>query len=122
MMAITRTDSVRGLSLAKKFEAEENVQMLSAVAAVYVRYGNADNNEFFVNSVGKFKHYAKIHFAQYYSLYLIRINDKALMESGIALLEKMANKEGEREIIVHYVNKAIASLKDKLAPPATESE
>ncbi|MEO6903183.1 MAG: M1 family metallopeptidase [Bacteroidia bacterium] len=110
LMAIAKTDSIQGLALARQFESAKNTDLLSAVSSIYAKFGNEQNNRFYINSIDKFKQYSKIGFLIQYGLFLNKIENVDTLNSGVTLLEYIAKDKKSLTWVAYYAKKSINDL------------
>lgn len=110
LMAIAKTDSIQGLALAKQFENEKNTDLLYAVSTIYSKFGNEQNNAFYINTIDKFSQYSKIGFLIQYGLFLANIENVDTLNSGVALLENIAKDKKSLTWVAYYAKKSISDL------------
>jgi aminopeptidase N len=110
LAAITYADSTLGLLLAKQHENEKNKDVLTGIAGIYALYGNAQNNEFYINSMDKITAYPKSNFIKYYGVYLKRMTDENIVNKGKETLKKVIEKDSANKWAVSSAKKVIAEL------------
>jgi aminopeptidase N len=110
LSAIAKTNPQEGIKLAKQYENEKNTDVLTAVAALYGRYGTDDNNDFFINSENKFRGFSKISFITEYASLLQRAKNDGTVNSGVLLLEKIAKDKEISKWVAYYAKKSIADV------------
>jgi aminopeptidase N len=110
LMAIAKTDSIQGLALARQFENAKNTDLLYAVATIYSKFGNEENNNFYINSIDKFPQYSKISFLIQYGLFLNNIENVDTLNSGVAVLENIAKDKKSLTWVAYYAKKSIGDL------------
>ena len=96
IMAITKTDSLQGVVLAKKYEKENNKDVLIAIAEVYARYGSSENHNFFLMAVNKVKSYPKARFVNMYGTFLKKINDTTELNKATQILRKIEEDKSNK--------------------------
>lgn len=74
---------------AKKLEEEKNSMILNAIASIYASYGDAKQNDFFINAANKIKGLDKFQFIQSYGDYL-NTQDDVSINKGLPLLREVA--------------------------------
>ena len=121
LAAITNADSTKGLLIAKHYENEKNKDVLTGIAEIYSRYGNAQNNEFYVNSMDKITGYPKSNFIRYYGLYLKKITNETIINKGIETLKKVIEKDSANKWAVSSAKKVVQELEAK-APKKEEQK
>tara|TARA_R110002050_G_scaffold200591_1_gene335534 strand:- start:79654 stop:82251 length:2598 start_codon:yes stop_codon:yes gene_type:complete len=104
-------DSTLGLKYAKRYENEDNVEVLLACAEVYSAFGNDDNNPFFNRLYPKTEGYNVMGFINYYQDYLMRVDNIQIQKSGLAILEKEAQNE-LAWFVRYYAVSGMVNLKD----------
>jgi aminopeptidase N len=113
LAAITRSDSAQGLALAKQYENEKNKDILIIIAEIYSKYGDAQNNEFYLNSLNKIVSYPKATFISYYGTYLNKIKDETAVNAGIEALKKVIEKDAANKWAVNSAKKVVLELEAK---------
>jgi aminopeptidase N len=112
LVAIAKVDPKQGIDLAKQFEDEKNLDILSSVMDVYGSYGSDANNDFFVNISDLYKGYSKITFIIQYGQFLENVKQYKTLDSGIALLKDIALDQHTEKLTAFYAKREIKVLED----------
>lgn len=115
IIAITKMDSAQGVLIAKKYENEKNKDVLMTIAEVYVKYGNAENHEFFEKSVNKIKGYPKAGFIKQYGAYLKNINDDKILNTALDIMKQVAEKDKTNKGATSAAKKVIQELEPRIS-------
>ena len=91
LMAIVDIDKKRGLKLAENYENSESESLLSTVASLYSKHGDASHNEFFAKASKEIKGAQLFVLVNDYCNYLERQND-ATVTKGIDVLSAMVEE------------------------------
>lgn len=110
IVAIAKADKNEGLTLAKQYENEKNIDVLYAIVELYANFGSAENNDFFVRSEDKFKSYSKIGFIKEYVVFLKKVDNDELVLSGAELLKGIVNDDNSNKYVVGYAKRGITDL------------
>ena len=95
LKALVDIDSKKAMAAAKQFENDKNANMVSAVADVYAKEGDAGYQSYFENKLKKATGFSKYTLLYYYANFLVRMDDKNVVLAGIKTLEREAtNNEG----------------------------
>jgi len=105
---IASANSQEGLKLAKNYENEKNLGIISTVAAIYANSGSDEHNDFFLKIGPKYSGYEQITYLTYYTLFLKRCKDETI-NTGLPLLEEVA-KNGSNKWVKYYGKSGINSL------------
>jgi aminopeptidase N len=121
LTAIAKVNPQEGLAMAKQFENEKNLDILSAVMEVYGLYGSEANNDFFIKAGDHYKGYSKITFILQYGQYLAHVKEDETMDSGISLLTRIATDSNTEKLTVFYAKKEIKALENDLVKRINET-
>jgi aminopeptidase N len=121
LSAIAKANPEEGVKLAKQFENEESNDVLFVISDLYANYGTEKNNDFFVNSADKFSGYSKIGFVSLYGLYLKKITNIEIINSGVELLKNIAEDENTIKWVAFYAKKSIKDLQVMYEEEANEN-
>ena len=95
LSALAKADEKESIRVAKQFESDKSMDMLLTVAQIYSKYGNDENNSFFVNLAPKMNGWDNVSFAMAYTDFLKRCSDSTI-NSGIVILQNIAKTENNR--------------------------
>lgn len=112
LVAIAKADPKEGIALAKQFETEKNLDILSSVMDVYGKYGSDANNDFFIKAADLYKSYSKITFIIQYGQFLESVKQDETLDSGIALLKGIALDQHTEKLTAYYAKREIKALED----------
>lgn len=101
---LNKSDPDLGFEMAKKFEKETNLHMVTAIARIYTELGSEKENEFFVSNYNRISGFDKYDFIELYGKYLLGRNDEVI-NSGVKLLERDARYNNIWFIKLNAVNK-----------------
>ncbi len=110
LAGIAKANPEEAMKLAKQYENEKSKDILSIVADLYSNYGSDDNNDFFVKLEDKYDGFSKFGFVNYYGNFLKIVKKDETVNSGVALLAKIANDTAASKWIVAYVKRNITNL------------
>jgi aminopeptidase N len=86
LVALAALDSLEGLQMAKKLEADMNGAILNAIANIYSSFGGEEYEDFFIKAISDPKTKDKTALLYYYGQFL-EGKDEKTREKGIGLLE-----------------------------------
>ncbi|MES2395909.1 MAG: M1 family aminopeptidase [Bacteroidota bacterium] len=121
LAAIAKANAQEGIKLAKQFENEKSNDVLFAIAELYANYGTDENNDFFVKSADKFAGFSKIGFVSLYGLYLKKITNNEIINSGVQVLKGIAEDENAIRWVAFYAKKSIKDLEIMYEERANEN-
>jgi aminopeptidase N len=101
---LNKADPDLGFEMAKKFENETNLHMVSAIARIYTDLGSDKENEFFVKNYNRISGFEKYDFIELYGKYLLGRSDEVI-NTGVNLLEREARNNNIWFIKLNAVNK-----------------
>lgn len=89
LIGISKIDSPKAMELAKKYEKEDNIEILLAVADIYAEFGGASEHDFFIKGLDEVRGFEKFGFISTYCSYLKRQNDTEIAK-GITIIADIA--------------------------------
>jgi len=89
LSGLSKTSPEDAMKFAKALEEDENTNILGAVASVYAKHGEAEQNEFFIKVSEKMNGFEKYGFTTTYIKYLKKQNHKTV-ENGLPILKDVA--------------------------------
>jgi aminopeptidase N len=110
MTAFAKLNPEQGMSYAKQYENEKNLDVLYAVASIYSNFGSDENNDFFVKAKDKFTGFSMIGFVSEYGAFLKRAKRDETVNNGVALLAGIAQAEGVNKYVAYYAKRSIKDL------------
>jgi aminopeptidase N len=110
LAGIAKADPAEGMRLAKQYETEKSVSVLYSIADLYSKYGNDDQNNFFITAEEHFTGFEKIGYITQYGAFLKRASKDETVNSGVAVLERIAKDEGISKWVAYYAKKSIKDL------------
>jgi hypothetical protein len=93
LSGIVQLDPKEGLTLAKKFENEKSSRLLLIIAGIYASSGTDENNDFFLNIAPKFRGYAAIGYAGYYTTFLKKHGSDESINKSLEVFQSIAKNE-----------------------------
>jgi len=90
--------------MAKKFENDSNIHIVSEIGKIYTALGSDKENEFFVKNYNRISGFEKYDFIELYGQYLIGRSDDVI-NTGMKLLERDARSNNIWFIKLNAVNK-----------------
>jgi aminopeptidase N len=106
--AMAKIDKQQGLAAAKKFEKEDNGNIIMGVANVYAIYGGEEENKYFIEKADKVKGFSKIGFIVLYGQYLQNASDETI-NNALPIFVDAAKSESSR-YLAYYGQKSLTDL------------
>jgi aminopeptidase N len=117
---IYKNDPDLGFELAKKFEKDTNINIVSEVGEIFARAGTDAESEYFATNFERIGGFDKYEFIDLYGKYLLGKND-ATINKGVALLGREARENTIWFIRLNAVNK-LNQLSDMYAAQERETK
>jgi aminopeptidase N len=93
LTGIVQIDPREGLSLAKQLENEKSTSIMLIIAGIYANNGSDENNDFFLRVAPKFRSYAAIGFAGYYTTFLKQHGSDESINKSLEVFENISKNE-----------------------------
>lgn len=114
LTALAKEDPLQGMTAAKAFESEKNLDILSGVMEVYAAHGSDEHNDFFMNVADRYKGYYKIGFVIHYGEFLKNVKSYETLNSGVAYIASIASNENTDKYTTYYAKRTIKDLETNM--------
>ncbi|HET6228245.1 MAG TPA: M1 family aminopeptidase [Bacteroidia bacterium] len=114
LLALAKTNPEAALASAKELEKDENLSLSTAIMRVYVKYGSAENNAFFIKTADLYKVYYVRQFIGGYGAFLSKLRDYSTVNSGIIFLIDYVKDNKTNPFAKDYVKAAIKDIQTQL--------
>jgi aminopeptidase N len=109
LTGIVQIDPKEGMALAKQFENEKSNSITLIVAGIYATNGTDENNDFFLRIASKFRGYAAIGYAGYYTTFLKQHASDESIDRSIPVFQNISKNESVKWV-KYYGQRSINEL------------
>lgn len=104
-------DKKKGLEEAKKFEKDDNGDILLSVAHIYAQDSKANQSEFMLGLADRVTGYNKMAYTSFLGNYLINVNKPSITEKGLVILKEEAMNQSNAWYKKYYAIDAMKSIR-----------
>ncbi len=124
--AVAKANPAEGMKLAKEYEKEKSLALLTVVADLYSTNGTDENNDFYLNAKDKYTGFSAIEFITAYVTFLQRAKKDETVNAGVDGLACIARDKTTIKWVSYYAKKSINDLalmyEDREKKAATQLE